>query len=190
MSTRLKLEFLGLPQVFLEDRPITTDRRKAIALLAYLAVSDVSRPHQKYPRESLSALLWPDYEQAKAFSNLRRTIWEVNQVLGEGWLLAERESVQLHADADMDMDLDVAHFLDLISNGCGQQEAALRLSLLSEAVKLYRNHFLTGFSLKDAYPFNEWSFTTSEQLRHKFAEGLTLLVEDHRALKQADQAIP
>ena len=81
MAPRLILQFLGLPQVLLDDRPISTDRRKTIALLAYLAVNDVGRPRQKYSRESLSALLWPDYEQAKAFSNLRTILWELRQAI-------------------------------------------------------------------------------------------------------------
>ena len=67
MSPRLVLQFLGLPQLHLEDTPVVTDRRKAIALLAYLAVNDMGRASQRYSRESLSALFWPDYEQAKAF---------------------------------------------------------------------------------------------------------------------------
>src|SRR5215216_2455252 len=66
MSARLVLQFLGLPQLHLDDQPIVTDRRKAIALLAYLAVNDVNHGTQKYSRESLSALFWPDYEQARA----------------------------------------------------------------------------------------------------------------------------
>src|SRR5215211_2875748 len=113
MVPRLILQFLGLPQVLLEDRPISTDRRKAIALLAYLAVNDVDRPRQKYSRESLSALLWPDYEQAKAFSNLRTTLWELRQILGDDWLIAERE--EIHLNETSEVDLDVAHFLDLLS---------------------------------------------------------------------------
>src|SRR5512138_90918 len=136
---RLVLKFLGLPQIHLDENPVATDRRKAIALLAYLAVNAIEHPRQKYSRESLSALFWPDYEQAKAFSNLRRTIWEVNQALGEGWLIADRESVRLHEDADID--LDVARFLDLISQGREQTDTALRIALLVDAVKLYRNHF-------------------------------------------------
>lgn len=68
MPPRLVLQFLGLPQIYLDDQPVVTDRRKAIALLAYLAVNDIGYPHQRYTLESLSALLWPDYEQAKAFS--------------------------------------------------------------------------------------------------------------------------
>ena len=53
---RLILQFLGLPQIHLDDKPIATDRRKAVALLAYLAVNDVEHSPQRYSRESLSAL--------------------------------------------------------------------------------------------------------------------------------------
>lgn len=188
MPPRLVLAFLGLPQVYLDDNPIATDRRKAVALLAYLAVNDVGRVHQRYSRESISALLWPDYDQAKAFSNLRGTIWEVHQALGEGWLIAERESVQLNPDADID--LDVARFLDLIDQARQREDLALRVLPLSDAVKLYRNHFLTGFSLKDAYPFNEWAFAKSEELRQKLADALTMLSDAYCAQSQADLAIP
>ena len=188
MPRRLVLAFLGLPQVHLDDNPIATDRRKAIALLAYLAVSDRSHSRQNYSRESLSALFWPEYEQAKAFSNLRRTIWEVHQALGEGWLIAERESVRLNEDARID--LDIARFLDLMARARRQEDLALRVPPLSDAVKLYRNHFLTGFSLKDAYPFNEWAFVESEELRRKLADALMMLAESHCALEQADLAVP
>src|SRR5918995_1118661 len=137
MVPRLILQFLGLPQVLLDDRPISTDRRKAIALLAYLAINDIGRPRQRYSRESLSALLWPDYEQAKAFSNLRVILWELRQVLGEDWLIADRETVHLNDTAEID--LDVARFRDLLSQARQQNDPALRIPLLSEAVKHYRD---------------------------------------------------
>jgi predicted ATPase/DNA-binding SARP family transcriptional activator len=188
MLPRLILQFLGLPQVLLDDRPISTDRRKAIALLAYLAVNDVGRARQRYSRESLSALLWPDFEQARAFSSLRTTLWKLRQILGDSWLIAERESVQLNPNAEII--LDVARFRELLSQGRQQTDPAFRIPLSSDAVKLYRDHFLTGFSLKDAPNFNEWAFAESEDLRRKLAEALSMLSEDHCALGQADQAIP
>ena len=196
MSSRLILQFLGLPQVYLDDKPVSTDRRKAIALLAYLAVNDVGKAHQKYSRESLSALFWPDYKQAKAFSNLRRTIWEVHQAIGAGWLIAERESVHLTADVDRStslgqrIDLDVARFQDLLSQGHQQSDSSLRIPLLVESMKLYRDHFMTGFSLRDAPNFNEWALAEAEDLRRKLAEALTMLLEDYCVLGEADQAIP
>jgi predicted ATPase/DNA-binding SARP family transcriptional activator len=188
MPSRLVLQLLGLPQVHLDDEPIATDRRKAIALLAYLTVNDISRGRQRYSRESLSALFWPDYEQAKAFSNLRRTIWEVHQAVGENWLIAERDSVHLNPEAEID--LDIARFRALISKSHKQPDLSLRIPLLVDVVKLYRNHFLTGFSLKDAYPFNEWVFSESEDLRRQLATALTTLAEDYCSLGQAEEAIP
>ena len=184
----LILQFLGLPQIRLGDTPVATDRRKAIALLAYLSVNDVGNPPQKYSREALSALLWPDYNQAKAFSNLRRTIWEVHQVIRESWLITDRESVQLNPEAEID--LDVAHFQGLLSQSHQSNDPTLRIPLLSDAAKLYRNHFLTGFSLKDAFPFNEWVYAESEELRRQLTEALNTLSTDYSVLGQAEKAIP
>ena len=183
MSPRLALHFLGTPELKLDDTPTTTDRRKAVALLAYLAIN---RGNQS--REFLSGLFWPDYEQAKAFSNLRRTIWEVHQAIGEGYLLVDRESVSLNPNAEID--LDVARFQDLLSQSHLQSDPAHRISPLTDAAKLYRNHFLTGFSLKDSYPFNEWAYAESEELRRQLAGALTTLSEDYCALGQAEKAIP
>jgi predicted ATPase len=183
MSPRLALHFLGHPQINLDDKPVSTDRRKAVALIAYLAMN-----RDRQTREFLSGLFWPDYDQAKAYSNLRRTIWELHQAIGEGWLVTDRETIQLNPDADID--LDVARFQDLLSKSHEQNDPALRTDLLSEAAKLYRNQFLTGFSLKDSYPFNEWAYAESEELRHKLVDALTLLSDDYCGLGQADKAIP
>jgi predicted ATPase/DNA-binding SARP family transcriptional activator len=188
MPPRLVLQLLGLPQLYLDDQPIATDRRKAIALLAYLAVNDLDRGSQSYSREALSALLWPDYDQAKAFSNLRRTIWEVHQALGEGWLIAERETICLNAAADID--LDIARFQKLLSQSRQPGSPEQRIPLLIEAANLYRNHFLTGFSLKDAYGFNEWAYAESEDLRGKLADALGRLSDDYCAIQEAEKAIP
>ena len=183
MSPRLALHFLGIPELLLDNTPITTDRRKAVALLAYLAVN-----RGKYTREFLSGLLWPDYDQAKAFSNLRRTIWEVHQVLGEDWLITDRNSVSLNPNAELD--LDISQFRDLLAQGHQQNDPALRIPLFVEATKLYRNHFLTGFSLKDAFPFNEWAYAESEELRRKLAAALTTLSNDYCGVGKAEKAIP
>ncbi|HZM22277.1 MAG TPA: BTAD domain-containing putative transcriptional regulator [Anaerolineales bacterium] len=183
MARRLGLHLLGSPQLYLDNELITADRRKAVALLAYLAVEG-----GKHTRDSLSALLWPDYDQSKAFSNLRHTLWEVQQAIGEGWVIADRETIGLNEDADISLDL--SQFESLLRQSRTKDDASLRISLLSDSVKIYRNHFLTGFSLKDAPDFNEWAFAKSEDVRHKLSTMLTMLSDDYCALGQADQAIP
>jgi predicted ATPase/DNA-binding SARP family transcriptional activator len=183
MSPQLALHFLGTPQLSLDNSPIPVERRKAVALLAYLAVNRIMDS-----RETLSALLWPDYEQSKAFTNLRHTLWEIQQTVGEGWLETSRDKIGLNNEADIWLDVD--HFNSLLGQSRAQKDVAQRVSLLADAAKLYRNHFLTGFSLKDALTFNEWAFAESEELRSSLAEALNTLSEDYIYLGEAERAIP
>ena len=83
--------------------------------------------NQSIPRESLSALLWPDYDQVKAFTNLRHTLWEIQKSLGPGWLIADRETISLHADANVWV--DVHQFESLLSESQAQSDISLRIPL-------------------------------------------------------------
>jgi predicted ATPase/DNA-binding SARP family transcriptional activator len=183
MSPQLALHFLGTPQLSLDNLPVAAERRKAVALLAYLSVNRLM-----HSRETLSALLWPDYEQSKAFTNLRHTLWEIQQTIGEGWLDTSRDKIGLNTEANIW--LDVEDFQSLLGQSRTQADASLRISLLGGAAKLYRNHFLTGFSLKDALPFNEWAFAESEELRRALAEALNTLSGDYITSGEAEKAIP
>jgi DNA-binding SARP family transcriptional activator len=149
---RLTLELLGPPQLQLDNRPVTTSRRAVIALLAYLAVSDVNHAKQRHTRESLSALLWPNYHQSKALANLRHILWEVTQFSGDSWIITEHETIYLNPRADLT--LDVAQFRALLSQASQESDPALRIPLLVDASKLYRGDFMSGFSLKDGSNFN------------------------------------
>src|SRR5687768_5289868 len=136
----LAIQLIGTPQFQLDHVPITASRRAVIALLAYLAVSDLERPGQRYARESLAVLLWSDYEPAKALGNLRHTLWEITRFIGEGWIIPEHETVYLNPQAEIE--LDVAHFQSLIRRATGQADSTLRIPLLKDAVRLYRDDFM------------------------------------------------
>ncbi|MDQ2692063.1 MAG: hypothetical protein M3Y68_08545 [Chloroflexota bacterium] len=183
MSPQLALHFLGPAQIQLDHEPVVLERRKGLALLAYLAIEP-----GEHARESLSALLWPETSQSGAFKNLRQILWEIQKAVGEGRLTTEHGKVGLD-DHRADLWLDVREFKSRVAEGFTQVDIPARISLLSEAAKLYRNDFLTGFSLKDAHPFNDWAFAISEELRHRLATTLTKLSEDHCATGQAAEAI-
>ncbi len=188
MSASLGLNFFGIPQLVVENHPVDINRRAVLALLAYLAVNDDGQIRQKHSREALSALFWPDYDQAKAFANLRHTLWEIQQALGNGWLVANRETISFNAKTMIWV--DVRQFEASLLECDQQNDVSLRLPLLAEAVKLYRHHFLAGFRLKSAPAFNEWTLAKSEALQDKLARALTLLSEGYCALGNAESAIP
>jgi predicted ATPase/DNA-binding SARP family transcriptional activator len=182
MSERLALYLLGPPRLELDRAAVSIDRRKTLALLAYLAVD-----RWQHHRDHVSALFWPDYPQPKAFSNLRHVLWEVRQAIGDGWIDSGRDTLGLAEHADIW--LDVAEFESRISQGLTQEDLARRQTLLTDSVNLYRNHFLTGLSLRDAPDFNEWAFAKSEDLRRQLAHALTMLTDDLCSLGQAETAI-
>ena len=97
---QLSISVLGSPRFELDGQPVNLPRRKATALLAYLAVMG---EHQR--REALAAFFWPDSEQARAYAYLRNTVWEINRALGSDWLLATRETVGVNPAANIYLDL-------------------------------------------------------------------------------------
>ena len=62
--TRLVLHLLGSPSVVVNGQEIHISRRKALALLTYLAVTD-----QIHTRDALATLFWPEQDQRRARSS-------------------------------------------------------------------------------------------------------------------------
>ncbi len=184
----LKLFLLGPPRIELNDAPVHVSRRKALALLAYLAVT--GEPQR---RETVMTLLWPDSDRALAQSYLRRDLAILNKSLGEGWLDADRDSVALTRRDDFW--LDVAQFRRLLAAGAAHghpvdEVCPQCLPCLSTATDLYRDGFLTGFTLADSPQFDEWQFFESEALRRELAGALAKLVEGYVAEAALETAIP
>ena len=159
---KLSLFLLGPPRVELvEGIPVEIKRRKALALLIYLAVSD-----DRQLRDSLATLLWPQSSQQSARKELRRNLSVLNQALGGNWLDIDRESVGLRAG----FWLDVVQFQQHLA------DETIDPPTLIAAVDLYRGDFLTGFTLPDCPEFDEWQFFQSESLRQTLASALERLV--------------
>src|SRR6202453_2339259 len=104
--TDLRLEVLGPPVVLCDGRPVTFDTRKAIALLALLAVTG-----REHSREQLADLLWPEADSAKGRASLRRTLSVTAAAMGAG-LIISRTAVALELGA---VQVDVPAFEALIA---------------------------------------------------------------------------
>ena len=186
--SELKLFLLGSPRLEQDDVSLELSRRKAMALLAYLATT--GRAHS---REALATLLWPDQDESRGRASLRYTLWVLKKGVGEGFLSIEREMIGL-ADSP-DFWLDVRAFQRLL-DACQEHShpddevCAGCLPLLSEAVALYQDDFLAGFTLPANPEFDEWHFFLADGLRQALTETLTRLVQGHSAQGQFEQAIP
>ena len=168
LMPHLAIFALGPLRIELDGQPISTSRHKVLALLVYLVLNP------KYQsREVLSALLWPDYEQEKAFSYLRRTLWKLNSLLGEGWVEANWEHISLIQQVNIYIDVSEfqAHLLALRNHNHSKSTVFCQecLAHLHTATLLFRGDFLAGFSLRDSPSFEDWQFFQAEELRQAYS---------------------
>jgi len=160
----LAIALLGPFQATLDGQLITTFKSdKVRALLAYLAVEG-DRPHA---RDTLAALLWPDWPEAYARSSLRFALANLRTCIGDSdatppHLLITRETLQFNRESDHSLDL--AAIVAAPVTGPLDADA---LERLRAAIELYRGDLLEGFSLPDSAPFEEWTAQERESLRQQ-----------------------
>ncbi len=179
--SHLKLLFLGNPLVEHASETVEFRTRKALALLIYLAVEG-----DLHSREELVALFWPESDHSQGRATLRSTLSYLRRALAHpdppddrgglagggdrSHLLVERDVLGFNFRAGFSGDWHTLRQAWTAARGpvqlpgpAGAAEAADRLSpsalreQLQEAAKLYRDDFLTGFTLGDAPDFDDWA---------------------------------
>jgi DNA-binding SARP family transcriptional activator len=138
-----ELRLLGPPAVLLDGQELMLATRKALALLAYLALNG------KTPRGELADVLWSDMSEDAARNNLRKELFRLRETPLREALISTGTQLELGAD----WNVDAQNFL----RGCGENDE----SVLEEYGTL-----LAGLELTGAARFEEW---LSEQ-RELFAE--------------------
>jgi DNA-binding SARP family transcriptional activator/predicted ATPase len=183
-QTRVAL--LGFPVIERDGAVVTVDTRKAIALLAYLAIA--AGPQS---RDAVAALLWSEYDTASARGALRRTLSTLKAALGDEALESDRRMIRLRPDV---MDIDVHRFQAALrhvrAHGHGIRERCPRcVPRLMEAVNVYRGDFLAGFALRDTPEFEDWQLLQMEALRRECAEALEGATASYAEMEQIEEAI-
>lgn len=163
--TTLKLHLLGAPQIKLDGQLVNMDRRSAVALLIYLAVTG-----QAHTREFLATLFWPDYDPSSSYAYLRRAIWELKNTIGDGWLLADRQMVSMSQERTYWLDVDEFRHLS----------AGDDLESLALAAELYQGDFSAGFTLRDSSAYDDWLQFEGEALRRELRRVLRILTQNLR----------
>ena len=164
------IQLLGTFQVVTEGRILDGFRSdKARALLAYVA----AEPTAVHNRTTLATLLWPDYTESAARTNLRNVLSNLRKLLPDS-LTISRQTVQCHLPA---ITTDLQQFQQLLERDP------------QTAVTLYQGDFLSGLILPDADPFNEWRSRLQERLHQQMMQALSQLIEQSLVKKEWTEAI-
>ncbi len=127
---------------------------KGMALLAVLAVEAREEP---VSRSRVAALLWPDRPEERSQNALRITLTRIRKDADPGLVAGKREST-LRLDPEL-VDVDLWAFDDARAEDDPRR-----------ALEHYRGHFLEGFRVDDAPPFERWADEMRERCRDRAYE--------------------
>ena len=181
----LSIRLLGSPEVSFGGQGLRFGRKKALALLSYLAAEGGTRP-----RRELAELLWPTSEERRARTDLRSILTNIRKAL-EGGGHGHGERIRFLAiDGDLlgieprriELDLRIleaalslarSETSETSPRGRTSQEAIGRRDVivqLEEALEGYRGDFMEGFSLGDTPEFELWLESERVRWRGVFGE--------------------
>jgi len=174
----LQLLLLGPPEARVAATPLAFPTRKALALLAYLALADGPQP-----REHLAALLWPEANAERSRASVRNTLNHLQRVLrgdptAPTVLAVTHTTLALAPEAGIELDLHTverAYALARADRAAPQGTASQ--PVLQAAAACYRGDFMTGFSLGDAPGFDDWVAAQREVWRRRLSLILDRLAE-------------
>ncbi len=187
MPTRVEIRLLGPPRVVVSGQIAPTRRRKALGLAAFLAASRVP-----CTRGLLAATFWPDADHEGAHAQLRNHLWVLRRAGLTPWLALEGEIVALRSGEGLWVDVREHRRLlesaGLVTGRGGALPAGAE-SILSQAVALYQDHFLAGFSFPDSVAFEEWQLREEEALRTSQGAALDALIHLRERLGDLEGAL-
>src|SRR4051812_9643409 len=157
-DTALTIRVLGPLEVSVDGAPLVVDTRKALAIVALLAVE-----RRTFAREELAALLWPEADDESARGALRRTLSVLRTALGDRWLVTDRSAVRLEPP----IELDLVAFERAASAG--------DVANLRSAADLARGPFLAGFGLRDSPAWDDWRASREASLDRSVGDVLDRL---------------
>jgi DNA-binding SARP family transcriptional activator len=185
-STGPSVRLLGPVEIALDARPVAFDTRKAVALLAYLAVV-----RRTTSREALAALLWPESDGTDARNALRRTLSVLRSGLDGRGLIIDRSTVALD---ETSVDVDLWRFRAALASARSHhhppgEPCQACLSALDEALVWDRGPFMEGFALRDSETFDDWQASEAEVHRRDLAGALERIARARAAERRWDRAI-
>ncbi|MFQ5406947.1 MAG: BTAD domain-containing putative transcriptional regulator [Anaerolineales bacterium] len=175
----------GTPKLEIDGVAAKLERRKALALLVYLAATG-----QTHSRDALAIMLWPESDRGRARASLRRLLWELNNALGV-WLELDRDTVTPGPPEALWFDFEQFRRAVALYRSHNHDSGLCPTCLpaAAKAVELYTGDFLAGLTLRDCPEFDDWQFFQADQLRRDCAVILEALVQHFGRQSEFDLAI-
>src|SRR6185369_3528971 len=98
----VKLFLFGAPRFEIQGQVVEGTRRKALAIAAYLALTDRAQT-----RDMLATLFWPDQDEEHSRTSLRSSLHNLTSLSPVEWLDADRLMVGIKSEA---IDIDARAF--------------------------------------------------------------------------------
>jgi DNA-binding SARP family transcriptional activator len=153
----------GDPQLTVDGNPVNLPSNKAVALLAYLALHDGTLSRQR-----LSYLLWSDASTTVAQTSLRNTLHAIRQTPLVNVIAVDRHNISLSHEVEVDVLKFDDYLKRLAKERCESQVMATEcLSLMQQAVELYRGDFLTNFNVLNSPEFDDWQMLVRVNLQYE-----------------------
>lgn len=168
----IEVSLLGPPRVERAGALVPFDTRKALALLAHLALSDRPRP-----RDALADLLWPSTDPEHARGALRRTLSTLRTAVGAESVESTRDHILLVKGSGLVVDVD--RFRALRASGD-----------LDGAATTFSGELLEGFAVRDAPEFEDWVRIEADALNRELASTLADLAASREQAGDPRGALP
>ncbi len=185
----LFIRLLGPFEILLDGKRRTAFHSdKERALLAYLCL-EYEVPHR---REKLAALLWPDYPESAARTNLRNALANLRKVIGDRPQNPGKENSPtfLHITPKIiQFNIDSDAWIDALAFLSTLEKSQATVAELEAAVGWYRDDFMAGFSLADSNLFEEWLIIQRERFRRLSFDALHRLVDAYTTQGEVKQAL-
>ncbi len=159
----LTVKLLQTPSVLLDGEPVVFPFKRADALLYYMLI------HRSATRQELIGLLWESCDETVGLKNLRNAIYTLKKTLGGDILISPQKSLVM-VNQEWEIDCDYDRFVRQ-----GDFSA-------------YQGPFLQGFSVKNAFSYEEWLGRTREKLQERYLSSLAQQAVAAQSAGQADRA--
>lgn len=172
MST-LHLALLSPPQLRYNQKLLALKAAKAVALLAYLAVT--GKPQR---REHLADLLWPKSRPDAARQNLSNRLWTIRKSFGEVVVALDTHHLELSNAVWSDVSVLEATMQSGLTTSVPLN--AFHSAQLKDVLELWRGSFLDGLDVADAPDFELWLIHERDRLEQLYLAVIAELVRGYQ----------